>query len=73
MANNESKMARSLLPQTPLHLAAKGCNRRRDGIGRDGKRKLRACRQPRLHGAGHGFAWHQQVKAFMRVRMSPPC
>ena len=66
-------MARSLLPQTPLHLAAKGCNRRRDGFGRDGERKLRACRQPRLHGAVHGFAWHQQVKTLMCVRMSPPC
>ena len=73
MANNESKTAHSLLPQTPLHLAAKGCNRRRDGFGRDGERKLRACRQPRLHGAGHGFAWNQQVKTLVRVRTSPPC
>ena len=68
-------MARSLLPQTPLHLAAKGCNRRRDGFGRDGERKLRACRQPRLHGAVHGFAWHQAsaIENFNAYAHEPPC
>ena len=63
-------------PCFPKHhcaLLPRAANQRKDDFGRDGERKLRACRQPRLHGAGHAFAWHQQVKTLMRVRMSPPC